>query len=198
VFNKHGVQTKTLPSAPTPQNLKGADIYLIVDPDTEKESKSPNYFQPKDIDAIYNWVKAGGVLLLFGNDSGNVEFTHFNQLAKRFGFQFNYDSRNRVQGTKFEMGAFTIPAGHSIFKTSKKIHIKEYASQNVTTAKPVFTDGNVVVMSVAKVGKGTVFAVGDPWFYNEYLDGRRLPPEYENYKAAEDLVKWAIDQIKKK
>jgi unsaturated rhamnogalacturonyl hydrolase len=198
VFNKYGVQTKTLASAPTAQNLKGADIYLIVDPDTEKETKFPNYFQPKDIDAIYNWVKAGGVLLLFGNDSGNVEFTHFNQLAKRFGFQFNYDSRNRVQGTKFEMGAFSIPANHSIFKTSKKIHIKEYASQNVTTAKPVFTDGNVIVMSVARVGKGTVFSVGDPWFYNEYLDGRRLPAEYDNYKAAEDLVKWAIDQSKKK
>ena len=198
VFNKLGVKTKTLPSAPTAQNLKGADIYLIVDPDTEKESRKPNYFQAKDIDAIYNWVKAGGVLLLFGNDSGNVEFTHFNQLAKKFGFQFNYDSRNRVQGTKFEMGAFTVPAAHSIFKTSKKIHIKEYASQNVTTAKPVFTDGDVVVMSVARVGKGTVFAVGDPWFYNEYLDGRKLPADYENYKAAEDLVKWAIDQTKKK
>ena len=198
VFNKYGVQTKTLASAPTAQNLKGADIYLIIDPDTEKETKSPNYFQQKNIDAIYNWVKAGGVLLLFGNDSGNVEFKHFNQLAKRFGFQFNYDSRNRVQGTKYEMGAFIIPEGHSIFKTSKKIHIKEYSSQNVTTAKPVFTDGDVVVMSVAKAGKGTVFAVGDPWFYNEYLDGRRLPAEYDNYKAAEDLVKWAISQTKKK
>jgi len=198
VFNKFGVKTKNLGSSPTAQNLKGADIYLIIDPDTEKESKTPHYFQSKDINAIYDWVKAGGVLLLFGNDSGNVEFTHFNQLAKKFGFQFNYDSKNRVQGTKFEMGAFTIPEKHSIFKTSKKIHIKEYASQTVTTAKPVFTDGDVVVMSVAKVGKGTVFAVGDPWFYNEYLDGRRLPADFENYQAAEDLVKWAIDQTKKK
>lgn len=198
VFNKHGVQTKTLSTAPSAQKLKGADIYLIVDPDTEKETKSPNYFQPKDIDAIYNWVKAGGVLLLFGNDSGNVEFTHFNRLAKRFGFQFNYDSRSRVTGNKYEMGTFEVPAGHSIFKTAKKIFIKEYASQNVATAKPVFTDGGKVVMSVSKVGKGTVFAVGDPWFYNEYLDGRRLPADTDNYEAAEDLVKWAIDQTKKK
>ena len=198
VFNKHGVQTKTLSAAPAAQNLKGADIYLIVDPDTENETRSPNYFQPKDIDAIYIWVKAGGVLLLFGNDSGNVEFTHFNRLAKRFGFEFNYDSRNRVTGNKYEMGTFNVPSGNPVFKTAKKIFIKEYASQNVTTAKPVFTDGGKVVMSVAKVGKGTVFAVGDPWFYNEYLDGRRLPADIENYIAAEDLVKWAIDHTKKK
>jgi unsaturated rhamnogalacturonyl hydrolase len=50
-------------------------------------------------------------------------------------------------------------------------------------------------MSIAKIGKGTVFAVGDPWFYNEYFDGRKLPASLENYKAGEDLVKWAIKQI---
>ena len=49
-----------------------------------------------------------------------------------------------------------------------------------------------IIMSVAKYGKGKVFAVGDPWFYNEYVDGRKLPAEYENYKAAEDLVKWLL------
>jgi unsaturated rhamnogalacturonyl hydrolase len=53
------------------------------------------------------------------------------------------------------------------------------------------------VIAVAKYGKGTVFAVGDPWFYNEYLDGRKLPKEFENYQAAEDLVKWCIEQIQK-
>lgn len=197
VFNKHGVQTKTLTAAPTAQNLKGADIYLIVDPDTEKETKNPNYIQPNHINTIYDWVKGGGVLLLFGNDTGNVEMTHFNQLAKKLGFQFNYDSRNRVQGNRYEMGEFKIPEGHPIFKTAKKIHIKEYASQSVATAIPVFKDGETVVMSIAKIGKGTVFAVADPWFYNEYLDGRKLPAAYENYKAAEDLVKWAISQSKK-
>ena len=51
-------------------------------------------------------------------------------------------------------------------------------------------------MAVAKVGKGTVFAVGDPWLYNEYTDGRRLPREYDNYKAAVDLTLWLIGQAK--
>lgn len=195
VWNKHGVKTKSLQQAPTAANLKGADFYIIVDPDTQKETEKPNYIEKQHIDAIYNWVKNGGVLLLFGNDSGNVEMTHFNQLVKRFGIQFNNDSRNRVVGSQYEMGAFKIPENHAIFKTAKKIYIKEYSSQTITSpAKPVFTDGKLVVMSVAKVGKGTVFAVGDPWFYNEYFDGRKLPADMENYKAGEDLVKWAIKQ----
>ena len=195
VWNKHGVKTKSLQQAPTAANLKGADFYIIVDPDTQKETEKPNYIEKPHIDAIYNWVKNGGVLLLFGNDSGNVEMTHFNQLVKRFGIQFNNDSRNRVVGSQYEMGAFNIPENHAIFKTAKKIYIKEYSSQTITSpAKPVFTDGKLVVMSVAKVGKGTVFAVGDPWFYNEYFDGRKLPADMENYKAGEDLVKWAIKQ----
>jgi unsaturated rhamnogalacturonyl hydrolase len=46
--------------------------------------------------------------------------------------------------------------------------------------------------------KGTVFAVGDPWLYNEYSDGRKLPKEYQNLDAAKDLVGWLNKQIPKK
>jgi unsaturated rhamnogalacturonyl hydrolase len=53
-------------------------------------------------------------------------------------------------------------------------------------------------MAVAKLGRGTVFAVGDPWFYNEYLDGRKLPPTFDNYKAAWDLSRWLIQQSVRK
>jgi unsaturated rhamnogalacturonyl hydrolase len=49
-------------------------------------------------------------------------------------------------------------------------------------------------MAIARVGKGTVFAVGDPWFYNEYTDGRKLPADYENYNAARDWVQWLLLQ----
>jgi unsaturated rhamnogalacturonyl hydrolase len=198
VFNKYGVQTKAV-KEPSANSLKEADIYLIVDPDSEKESAHPNYIETYHSDVIYDWVNRGGVLLLFGNDSGNVEFSHFNELAKRFGIRFNGDSRNRLTGTDYIKGTFNVPASHAIFRNPKKIYIKEYSSQTLTPpAKPVFSDGKVVVMSVAKVGKGTVFAVGDPWFYNEYFDGRKLPSDLQNYKAGEDLVKWAIQQVPSK
>jgi len=28
-----------------------------------------------------------------------------------------------------------------------------------------------------------VFAVTDPWLYNEYTDGRKLPADYDNFAA---------------
>ena len=195
VFRQYGMRTDSLPGAPLPGKLKNASIYIIVDPDDEKESPSPNYATPEDIQHIYDWVKGGGVLLLMSNDSGNCEFPHFNRLTERFGIHFNEDCRNKVIGNNYEMGAFTMPAQDGIFKTAKKIYIKEMSTIKLhDPATAHFMEGGDVIMSVAKVGKGTVFAVGDPWFYNEYLDGRKLPAEYENFKAAKDLVKWLIQQ----
>lgn len=195
VFRSFGVTTKTLDEAPTSVNLKGTDIYIIVDPDTPQESEHPNYIEANHIKAITEWVKAGGVLVFMGNDIGNMEFDHFNHLAKQFGIQFNKDSRNKVPGNDFEKGLLVVPEGHSIFKTAKRLYLKEISTFTLTPpATSVFSDKGDVIMAVAKFGRGTVFAVGDPWFYNEYLDGRKLPPTFDNYKAARDLTRWLITQ----
>ncbi|HVZ98143.1 MAG TPA: glycoside hydrolase family 88 protein [Chitinophagaceae bacterium] len=198
VFHRYGVSTKTLHVAPTIEELKAADIYIIADPDTKAESEHPNYIGENDIHTIYGWVKGGGVLLLFGNDSGNAEFTHFNQLASRFGIVFNYDSRNKETGTNFEMAAVPIPPHTPVFNNINKVYIKEYSS--LTVKRPAFTilrQKGADVIAVARVGRGTVFAVGDPWFYNEYEDGRKIPLSFQNYKASEDLVRWAVMKINK-
>jgi unsaturated rhamnogalacturonyl hydrolase len=196
VFRQYGMRTDSLPGAPAPEALKMASIYIIVDPDDEKEVRVPNFPGDRDIHSVYDWVKGGGVLLLMGNDSGNAEFTHFNRLAGAFGIHFNENSRNKVIGNKFEMGAFNMAVGDEIFKTTRKIYIKELSTLKVhDPAKPHFADGGDVIMATAKIGKGTVFAVGDPWFYNEYTDGRKLPAEYQNFNAAKDLAKWLIEQI---
>ncbi|WP_370526611.1 hypothetical protein [Pedobacter sp. HDW13] len=62
-------------------------------------------------------------------------------------------------------------------------------------AVSALTDNGDVLIATAKYGKGTVFAVGDPWFYNEYIDGRKLPADFENFKATNDLVNWLTKQI---
>ncbi|MFI5139640.1 MAG: hypothetical protein ACHQIM_17600 [Sphingobacteriales bacterium] len=41
--------------------------------------------------------------------------------------------------------------------------------------------------AITRYGKGTVFAFGDPWLYNEYTKGR-LPPGFENDKATGDVA----------
>jgi unsaturated rhamnogalacturonyl hydrolase len=193
IFQQHGAKIATLQEAPVYENLSGASVYIIVDPDTQKESPDPNYMKPEHVQAINKWVKEGGVLAIFSNDTLNTEFDHFNTLTEKFGIHLNGDSKNRVKGSDFEEGAISIPANHPIFKTAKTVYIKELSTLKLTPpAKAVLSkDGNDIV-AVAKVGNGWVFVVGDPWFYNEYVDGRKLPATYENYKAATDLVKWLL------
>jgi unsaturated rhamnogalacturonyl hydrolase len=195
-FRNLGVKTEALKEAPTKENLKHTDIYIIVDPDTKEETEHPNFIEQPHIKAITDWVKSGGVLVLMGNDVGNAEFDHFNQLAKQFGVQFNKDSRNRVQGNDFAMGKIIVPDGHPIFKTARELYLKEISTISLAPpAKPSIEDKDDVIIAVARLGKGTVFAVGDPWLYNEYVDGRKLPMEFDNYKAAKDLTKWLIQQV---
>jgi unsaturated rhamnogalacturonyl hydrolase len=197
IFRQYGMMTDSLASAPTGASLGKASIYIIVDPDNEKESPAPNFIHPQDGAAIEAWVRAGGVLVLMGNDSANMEFTHFNELASRFGIHFNFDDYHKVIGSQFEMGAFSMTVQDAIFKTTKKIYIKELSTLKLDgPARAHFSDGNNVIMAVAKVGKGTVFAVGDPWLYNEYTDGRKLPTDFENYNAARDLTQWLIRQTR--
>jgi unsaturated rhamnogalacturonyl hydrolase len=196
VFRRHGLRTDSLAVAPTAERLKKAAVYIIVDPDNEKESPAPNYPSPSDIQAIHDWVQAGGVLVLMSNDSANAEFPHFNKLAEKFGIHFNEDDRNQVVGNNYEQGAFIMTGQDGIFKTTHKIYIKELSTLRLSApARARYSDKGDVIMATAKIGKGTVFAVGDPWFYNEYLDGRKLPAEYENFNAANDLVKWIITEI---
>lgn len=192
VFNEKGFITKTLTAAPTEDNLKQASVYIIVDPDTEKESQNPNFLAEKDIQAIGTWLKSGGVLLLMANDTGNAELDHLNQLAKRFGIQFNSNSKGRVVKNQFEMGRVDVGPGNRIFKNAKQLFIKEYSTLHLSgKAQSILKDKDGdEVMAIAKYGKGAVFAIGDPWLYNEYVDGKKLPAAFDNLNAAKDLVDW--------
>jgi len=195
LFRQCGAVTDSLPVAPTKVNLQRASVYIIVDPDDDREVPDPHYLLPAEIGIIEDWVKAGGVLLLMGNDSANTEFEHFNLLAERFGIHFNYDDYHKVIGNRYSIGAFVLPEDDSIFRTAHKIFIKDMSTLRLSPpARAHYTDDGHVIMAVSRVGKGMVFAVGDPWFYNEYTDGRKLPPEFENYNAARDLVQWLLRQ----
>jgi unsaturated rhamnogalacturonyl hydrolase len=197
IFNRDGAKLASLDVAPAAGNLSKASVYIIVDPDHVKDNPAPNYVTEKDVKAISDWVKGGGVLLLMANDSANCDLEHFNKLANAFGITFTNKSRNMVKNDAFETGV-VIPDDKQIFREPYKMYLKEISVLNIKApAKAVATKEGEILIATAKYGKGTVFAVGDPWLYNEYLDGRKLPAEYPNFKAAEDLVKWLLLQSKK-
>lgn len=199
-FRNAGFKTTTLNAAPTALSLKNAAVYIIVDPDTEKEVPKPNFIHKDHIKVIANWVKDGGLLVLMANDTGNTELDHFNALARTFGIQYNHNSKGRVVNNRFEMGKIVVPEGNTILKTARQLYVKEYCSLTLgNQAKTLLKDqdGDHVI-AISKYGKGTVFVIGDPWLYNEYLDGRKLPAEYENFKAGQDLVNWLGQQSARK
>jgi hypothetical protein len=194
-FKHNGGQLSTLYEEPTAARLANADIYIIVDPDTKKETPNPKYIESKDVKAISEWVEKGGVLLMMANDSANVELKHFNTLADKFGIHFNNDLLNHVMDDNhFLQGAFLI-IDNPVLRTTKKIFMKDICSITVSgPALSVLKDGDNDIIAVAKYGKGMVMAVGDPWLYNEYTNGR-LPKGFQNDKAADDVAKWLIGQV---
>jgi unsaturated rhamnogalacturonyl hydrolase len=198
IFITRGAKLTTI-EKPVSASLSKIDIYIIVDPDTTTESKSPNYIMPDDIKAIKKWVKKGGVLAILANDAPNCEFTHLNALMKNFGMTFNHVTLHPVTGTNFEMGACTNLPEHPLFKGVSKIYIKEVSDINLSgKAKSILTENGKVLIAETKVGKGYVFAIGDPWIYNEYIDHDRLPESFENRTAAENLTDLLLAYVKKK
>nr|MBB6138657.1 hypothetical protein [Mucilaginibacter sp. X5P1] len=93
----------------------------------------------------------------------------------------------------FEDGA--IPTvNHPIFKTSTKLFMKDACAITVSgPAKAELWSGKSIIMASATYGKGVVLAVGDPWLYNEYVNGR-LPAGFTNDKGADDLVVWLLSK----
>lgn len=188
-----GARTVPVPTAPTAASLKGVNVYIIVDPDTKKESPNPNYISAADGQAVAAWVRAGGTLVLLANDTANCEIKHFNTLAKNFGVQFTDQSVNMVQGSQFEQGRVDLTGGAAVFKQAKTAYIKELAVLSLAApAQPLVTNNGKVIMATATLGKGRVFALGDPWLYNEYVDGRKIPAVFENFQAGKDLGRWLL------
>jgi unsaturated rhamnogalacturonyl hydrolase len=171
--------------------LKRFSIYIIVDPDTPKETARPNLIEKKEADAIERWVSAGGVLVLMANDKGNCEFERLNTLSDRFGIHFNGDMHMDVVNNQYDSGRVDRFPEHPMFTGVPSAFIKQVSSISVTApGKELLRSRGVTVMAEASYGKGMVFAVGDPWLYNEYLDNRRLPAGYENAPAAEAFIRW--------
>ncbi len=162
-----GAELKTIREKVTPATLVGVNVFIIADPDTPAETDHPQYIMPDEIAAIEQWVRDGGRLVLLGNDKGNAEFEHFNQLARRFGIEFLEETYPHVKGK-----GILVAAGDTlIFKGASEVYLVEIAPLKLAPGVPVLlADQGTPIMALAHVGLGEVFALGDPWVYNEYID----------------------------
>jgi unsaturated rhamnogalacturonyl hydrolase len=195
LFHARGMITDSLYAAPTVKNLAKASIYVIASPDIPIKNPNPNYMQPAEADAIAAWVKAGGVLMMMENDVNNADIPHFDLLADKFGLHFNPVDRNQVIGSREEMGELDIPP-NAVFRYPHTAFMKDICTIAPSgNAKAVYSEKGDVLIASAKYGKGTVIAIPDPWIYNEYTDGRKPPPPFNNYAAGDDLVQWLVKQI---
>ena len=198
MLRSHGLVTDTLYAAPTLEKLKSAQYYIIVSPDNPAKNPNPNYMTAADAKEIAAWVKRGGVLLMMENDPANADITHFDLLADEFGLHFNDVLAHHVIGDQHEMGRMEIPAGGPLFHNSHVLFMKDTCTLALTkNAVPLLQYKGDTLMAYAKYGKGTVYAVTDPWLYNEYTDGRNLPAEYDNYAAGMELISWLLQQHSK-
>ncbi len=196
IFNNFGAKTETLYSAPTVEALRHAQVYIIVSPDTPIKNPKPNYILPEDSVVIAEWVRSGGVLMIFANDAANTDLEHLNMIGRPFGIHFNSVLRKHVLGKSYELGKLSVPGNGIVFRNPHTLFMKDVCDISLKSpAISLFQDEEGILMASSKVGNGMVFATVDPWLYNEYTDGRKLPAEYDNDAAGKELVRWILSQI---
>ena len=192
ILKQNNAIINTLYQPPTTNNLLKSNVYIIVDPDTPAENSNVQYIMAQDIAVIKNWVNGGGTLLLLGNDKNNTDLARLNNLSDVFGIHFNNDLILHVSNDgHFADGAIKTNAT-APFKSEAEIFIKDACSITISPpARAILCKGKMVIIAKAKFGKGNAIAVGDPWVYNEYMNGR-LPAEFDNKAAAADFVNWLL------
>ena len=195
IFRNCGVTTKELPVEPTTKNLAHTRFYIIASPDNASKNPSPHFMNEHDAGQIAAWVRRGGVLILMENDRDNADIPHFNLLADKFGLHFNNVLVHHVIGREFAMGRIDVPQPAPPFRRPHTLYMKDTCSLKLSSpAVPLLVWQGDTLMAMAHYGKGTVFAVVDPWLYNEYTDGRILPSEFDNITAGEEFVHWLLQQ----
>ncbi len=196
IFENFGGHLATLYSEPTDAGLRKTQVYIVASPDNLAKNPHPHYANAEDAAQIAAWVKAGGVLMIMENDTSFADLDHFNQVAEKFGIHFNSVLRKHVIGTQWQMGKIAVAGDGAIFHHPHTLFVKDVCTISVTPpAQAALRDSGDILMATAKYGRGTVFAVVDPWLYNEYTDGRKLPAAYDNYAAGRELVRWVLEQV---
>ncbi len=201
MFGQYGMRTEMLEHAPRATDLKGVGVYVIVAPDNLKLNPNAHFMDQESADAIVDWVKAGGVLVLMENDIERADQVHFDLLSDRFGVHFNPAMKQDELNNSYVNTIVPVPAGTGgIFKQDFKGLMKQICTITASAPAKVIlrahgTDAEgETVMTLTYLGRGVVYANVDPWVYNEYTDGRKNPLDEQNFAAGQELTRWIIEQ----
>jgi unsaturated rhamnogalacturonyl hydrolase len=187
IMSAKGIKLSSLETKATLQDLKKADVYIVADPDNFRDKPNPNYMNATDAKAIASWVKKGGVLVMFANDSANADLQHFNILAEKFGMHFTDEQLNPVK-KDISVGQINIPDNHEIFKKGRTLYMKEVCTIDLSKgAKSILDIQGKTIFAKATHGKGVVIAIADPWIYDEYIVNDRLNSSFQNKIGAEQF-----------
>lgn len=194
LFTKNGATLHMLNEAPTEALLKDHDVYIIVDPDHEKDNPTPNYMDSVSAKAITDWVGKGGSLLVLTNDSENCDLHYINILMDNFGIHFKDTTILQLEIPTAEKPENVYPLAGMI-PGADKMYMRGTCSIVCNRpARPlVWTPDRDVVIAESHYGEGRVIAVADPWIYNEYIYHTLLPENYNNASPAEWVVKRLLD-----
>jgi unsaturated rhamnogalacturonyl hydrolase len=193
ILTNMGAEIVSIKKKPSKLILKDLHTYIIVDPDDEKETENPNLISTSDNKIIRKWVKKGGTLIVLTNDAEHCNLNQIEQLIKEYNISFTDKNINMVTGSNFEMGSVKILIENNIFRNTKEVYIKEQVTLKTDHAsETILRKEDDVIMATSTFKKGKVIVLGDPWLYNEYIDGRKLPMIYQNFQAAKDFSKWIL------
>jgi hypothetical protein len=177
-----GADTTSIKTAMDSMVLAPVKVLIIADPDDSSEAANPNFMTIAEADALDKWVQRGGSLMLLGNNKGNCDFVHFNLCAAKFGITFNQDT----QSGSADLGPLPLTP---LFTGCDTLHIVGICTQTlVAPAQALFTVGGNAIISTALKGTGKVFAMGDPWVYNEYINSK------DNKPCVTNVMKWLLGQ----
>jgi hypothetical protein len=169
-----GADTSTITTPLDSPTLSHASVLMIVNPGTV------NLIAAAEIDAVDKWVQQGGKLMCFANNTGHVEFVHYNQLMARFGITFN--DTTQTGGSNFA----PVPQ-NEVFSACTTFYIVDMCNLSIVSpAASIFTFQGSVLMATSLKGAGKVFAVGDPWVYDEHIAAK------DNIKGITEVMNWLL------
>ncbi len=177
-----GADTTRITKAFDSADLAPFSVLIIVNPCTPANPGviNPNYIADSEAAAVDKWVQRGGKLMMFANNIGNCEFTHYNVLAGKFGIMFN-------QNTQTGGSTFGPVPTNEVFSNCSTFYIVNMCNLSITSpAQSIFTFQDSVLMAVGTKGSGVFFAVGDPWVYNEHIAAQ------DNIKGITKVVTWLL------